>query len=146
MLVTGAARTAAGPMSSASLGGHLQARAAGAGLLLRWDQLPPAINPPAGFGQILTWSPDWPTLGAEVSGVSLQVNVREAKTNLSRLLARVSAGEEIIIARGGKPIARLVPVTERPAQRIAGSAKGKVSISADFDAPLPGALLEAFEQ
>ena len=75
----------------------------------------------------------------------LQVNIHEAKTNLSKLLARVSAGEEVIIARAGKPIARLVPITERPRQRVPGSAKGKVTISPDFDAPLPESVLEAFE-
>jgi len=75
----------------------------------------------------------------------LQVNIHEAKTNLSKLLARVSAGEEVIIARAGKPIARLVPIKERPRQRVPGSAKGKVTISPDFDAPLPESVLEAFE-
>ena len=77
--------------------------------------------------------------------MALQVNIHEAKTNLSRLLARVSAGEEVIIARAGKPIARLVPITEQPRQRVPGSAKGKVTISPDFDAPLPESVLEAFE-
>lgn len=76
----------------------------------------------------------------------LQVNIHEAKTNLSKLLARVSAGEEVIIARAGKPIARLVPITERPQKRVPGSAKGKVFISPDFDAPLPESVLEDFEK
>jgi prevent-host-death family protein len=74
-------------------------------------------------------------------GVPTQVNVHEAKTHLSRLLSRVQAGEEIIIARAGRPVARLVPFRHRPAKRVAGTAKGKVKISADFDAPLPDALL-----
>jgi len=78
--------------------------------------------------------------------MALQVNIHEAKTNLSKLLTRVSAGEEVIIAKAGKPIARLVPVVERPTQRTPGSAKGKVTISADFDAPLPKAVVEAFER
>ncbi|RLE31997.1 type II toxin-antitoxin system Phd/YefM family antitoxin [Candidatus Acetothermia bacterium] len=78
--------------------------------------------------------------------MALQVNIHEAKTHLSKLLARVSAGEEVIIARAGKPIARLVPVTERPQKRVPGSAKGKVFISPDFDAPLPESVLEAFEK
>jgi prevent-host-death family protein len=78
--------------------------------------------------------------------MALQVNVHEAKTHLSKLLARVSAGEEVIIARAGKPIARLVPITERPQKRVPGSAKGKVFISPDFDAPLPESVLEAFEK
>jgi len=76
----------------------------------------------------------------------LQVNIHEAKTNLSKLLARVSAGEEVIIARAGKPIARLVPIIERPQKRVPGSAKGKVFISPDFDAPLPESVLEDFEK
>jgi prevent-host-death family protein len=78
--------------------------------------------------------------------MALQVNVHEAKTHLSKLLARVSAGEEVIIARAGKPIARLVPITERPQKRVPGSAKGKVFISPDFDTPLPESVLEALEK
>lgn len=74
-----------------------------------------------------------------------QVNVHEAKTHLSRLLTRVQAGEEIIIARAGRPVARLVPFSHRPVKRVPGTAKGKVTMRADFDAPLPDALLEAFE-
>ena len=78
--------------------------------------------------------------------MALKVNIYEAKTHFSKLLARVSAGEEIIIAKAGKPIARLVPVEWRPARRTPGSAKGKVTISPDFDAPLPESVLEAFEK
>src|ERR671932_516185 len=54
------------------------------------------------------------------------VNVHEAKTHLSRLLDRVSQGEEIVIARAGKPAARLVPIRERPERREPGSASGRV--------------------
>jgi prevent-host-death family protein len=75
-----------------------------------------------------------------------QVNIHEAKTHFSRLLTRVQAGEEIIIAKAGKPIARLVAVGEQPARRAAGSAKGQVTITPDFDAPLPESVLEAFER
>ncbi|MDI6894227.1 MAG: type II toxin-antitoxin system Phd/YefM family antitoxin [Bacillota bacterium] len=74
-----------------------------------------------------------------------QVNVHEAKTHLSRLLTRVQAGEEIIIARAGRPVARLVPFSNRPLKRLPGSARGKLRISPDFDAPLPDVFLEAFE-
>ena len=81
----------------------------------------------------------------EVNITPMQVNIHEAKTNLSKLLARVEGGEEVIIAKAGKPIARLVPVNKRIARRVPGSAKGKVTISPDFDAPLPEAILEAFE-
>jgi len=82
----------------------------------------------------------------EVEGVmSVQVNIHEAKTHLSKLLARVREGEEIIIAKAGKPIARLVPLVEQPVRRLPGSAKGKVMIAPDFDAPLPESVLESFE-
>jgi prevent-host-death family protein len=73
------------------------------------------------------------------------VNIHEAKTHLSRLLVRASSGEEIVIAKAGKPVARLVPVVERPAQRRPGTAKGQVTLSPDFDAPLPEDLLGEFE-
>jgi len=67
----------------------------------------------------------------------LKVNVHEAKTNLSKLLAQVEEGKEVIIARAGKPVARLVPIERQTAQRIPGSAKGKLVVANDFDAPLP---------
>lgn len=78
--------------------------------------------------------------------MAVHVNIHEAKTHLSKLLVRVKEGEEIIIAKAGKPVARLVPVVERPARRIPGSAKDRVTIAPDFDAPLPEAILEAFER
>jgi prevent-host-death family protein len=74
------------------------------------------------------------------------VNVHEAKTHLSRLLDRVSQGEEIVIARAGRPVARLVPVSEQPERREPGSASGRVVVGEDFDAPLPEEVLEAFER
>lgn len=73
------------------------------------------------------------------------VNTHEAKTHLSRLLARVAAGEEIIIAKAGKPIARLVPIAAAPAKRTPGSARGKIWVAPDFDAPLPEDIVRAFE-
>ncbi len=76
--------------------------------------------------------------------MTVKINVHEAKTHFSKLLDRVGNGEEIIIAKAGKPVARMVPVAERPTQRVAGSAKGKVVIASDFDAPLPESVLEAF--
>jgi len=67
--------------------------------------------------------------------MSAQVNVHEAKTHLSKLLERVEAGEEIVVARAGRPVARLVPhVAPRP-RRQPGSAKGKIWMADDFDAP-----------
>jgi prevent-host-death family protein len=74
-----------------------------------------------------------------------QVNVHEAKTQLSKLLARVAAGEEIVIARAGKPVARLVPVEKKQARRVAGMDAGKVWIADDFDAPLPPEIQKYFE-
>ena len=74
-----------------------------------------------------------------------EVNVHEAKTHLSRLLARVAAGEEVVIAKAGKPVARLVPVGAPKRARTLGRDKGKVVIADDFDGPLPEDLLSAFE-
>ena len=74
------------------------------------------------------------------------VNVHEAKTQLSRLLVRVEAGEEIVISRGGRPVARLVPVTSLPTPRALGMDRGRVQIAEDFDAPLSETLLASFER
>jgi prevent-host-death family protein len=71
------------------------------------------------------------------------VNTHEAKTHLSRLLKRVAAGEEIVIARGGRPVARLVPVAAGRTREV-GFASGELRVSDDFDAPLPDAVLAAF--
>ena len=65
------------------------------------------------------------------------VNIHVAKTNFSRLIERVQAGEEITIARAGKPVARLSAIRERPSRRVPGLDKGKVVIHPDFDDPLP---------
>ena len=73
------------------------------------------------------------------------VNVHEAKTHLSRLLARVERGDEIVIARGGRPIARLTPYQPKEQERVLGGARGKVWIADDFDGPLPDDLLTDFE-
>ncbi len=73
------------------------------------------------------------------------VTIHTAKTTLSQLLVRVSAGEEIILARGKLPVARLVPYEPAPARRQFGALRGKLSIAADFDAPLPEAELAAWE-
>ena len=78
--------------------------------------------------------------------MTLKVNIHEAKTHFSKLLARVAKGEEIIISKAGKPVARLVPTEETLTKRIAGSAKGTVIISDNFDAPLPESILNSFEQ
>ena len=72
-----------------------------------------------------------------------QVNLHAAKTHLSRLVDQAAAGEEIVIAKAGKPMARLVAV--RPRKRTGfGCLKGRMTIARDFDAPLPDDLLRAF--
>lgn len=73
------------------------------------------------------------------------VNVHEAKTHLSRLLEQVAQGEEIVIARSGRPMARLVAVKGSTGRRKAGSARGQVRMSEDFDAPLPQEIQRHFE-
>jgi prevent-host-death family protein len=73
-----------------------------------------------------------------------KVNVHEAKTNLSELLRKVENGEEIVIARAGKPVARLVPASVVPVKRLLGTAKGVVKMSKDFNDPLPEDLLREF--
>ena len=76
----------------------------------------------------------------------LQVNIHEAKTHLSKLLAQVKKGQEIILAKSGKPIAKLIPIVEKPARRVPGTAKDKITISPSFDDPLPENVLEEFEK
>jgi prevent-host-death family protein len=75
----------------------------------------------------------------------MEVNIHEAKTHFSRLLQKVAAGEEVVIARAGVPIARLVAVEPKKAQtRPLGMDEGRIWIADDFDAPLPDDLLKAF--
>lgn len=76
--------------------------------------------------------------------MSKVLNLYEAKTHLSALVERAAAGEEIVIAKGGKPRARLVPL-RASARRRPGAAKGALWMADDFDAPLPKALQRAFE-
>lgn len=73
-----------------------------------------------------------------------QVNIHEAKTHLSRLVDRAANGEEIVIARAGRPVARLGPLAERREPRRPGLWKGKVVIHDDFDDPLPEDIAAAF--
>jgi prevent-host-death family protein len=72
------------------------------------------------------------------------VDIRAAKTHLSRLLDQVAAGEEIIIAHAGRPVARLVPFEPNREHRKPGLLKGKIRIAEDFDEPLPEQILAAF--
>jgi prevent-host-death family protein len=73
--------------------------------------------------------------------MSEQVNIYEAKTRLSQLVERAEAGEEIIIARGGRPAARLVAFRVEGVKRKPGRMRGRIRIGRDFDAPLPGNLV-----
>lgn len=71
-------------------------------------------------------------------------NLYDAKTSLSQLVDRAAAGEEIVIAKAGKPLARLVAISVGAVPRRPGAWKGRVWIGEDFDAPLPAALAAAF--
>ena len=75
-----------------------------------------------------------------------QVNIHEAKTKLSQLLARVEAGEEIIIARAGRPVARLCAIQPIQPGRRLGRDKGVFEVPEDFNEPLPPAVLDEFER
>ena len=74
-----------------------------------------------------------------------QVNIYEAKTHLSKLVDEAAQGEEIIIARAGKPAARLTRVSLRQARRKLGALDGQFKIPDDFNRPLPEDILDAFE-
>lgn len=74
------------------------------------------------------------------------VNIHEAKTHLSRLLESVAAGQEIIVAKAGKPMARLSPIGKPVSPLRLGVLKGRVILAEDFDAPLPADALTAFER
>ncbi len=65
-----------------------------------------------------------------------QFTMHEAKTHFSRLIRLMEAGEEVVIARGDRPVAKLCPYREEKAERHLGSAAGKITIAPDFDAPL----------
>jgi len=73
------------------------------------------------------------------------VNIHDAKTNFSRLVDIAAGGEEIIIAKAGKPTARLVPMQTSKIERVFGSLKGKIRIANDFDAPLSEDVIALFE-
>jgi len=75
----------------------------------------------------------------------VNVSVYDAKTNLSRLLDRAAEGEEIVITRNGRPVAKLVAATAVRGPRKLGVLKGRIRIHKDFDAPLPDDVVDAFE-
>jgi len=73
------------------------------------------------------------------------VTIHQAKTNLSRLIQKASGGEEVIIARGSKPVARLVPIGEVKGKRQPGALKGKLLVGREFFEPLPAGELSSWE-
>jgi prevent-host-death family protein len=73
------------------------------------------------------------------------VNLYDAKTNLSALIERAARGEEIVIAKAGRPLARLVPLARRTTPRPLGLLAGKVTVREDFDDPLPDDIRHVFE-
>jgi prevent-host-death family protein len=77
--------------------------------------------------------------------MSTVVNVHEAKTHLSRILEDVAAGAEVVIAKAGKPVARLVPIESTPKPKQLGLLRGRIKVPADFNAPLPADVLADFE-
>ena len=72
------------------------------------------------------------------------VNIHAAKTHLSRLVDEAAGGAEIVIARAGKPVARLGPLERQGPRRRPGLLRGRIWVAQDFDAPLPKKLLDAF--
>ena len=74
------------------------------------------------------------------------VDIHAVKAHLSRLVDAAAAGEEIIIAKSGKPLARLCPLAQEPRKRVLGRLRGKLIVPDDFDAPLPDEVIELFEK
>lgn len=77
--------------------------------------------------------------------MSKAINIHEAKTHLSRLVEQAAGGKEIIIAKAGKPMARLVPLQNAPRPKKYDLLKGRIRVPEDFDAPLDPAVLALFE-
>ena len=93
------------------------------------------------FWQVWQQSRKW----TKLSRVMKLINIHQAKTQLSRLIERVAGGEEIVITKSGKPIARLVPYVPKGAVRRPGAMRGKIRIKRNFDEPLPKEILASFE-
>lgn len=74
-----------------------------------------------------------------------QVNIYEAKTHFSKLINEALAGEEVVIAKAGKPLVQLVPCKGAQKKRVPGRGKGKIVMSGNFDDPLPDEVLKGFE-
>ncbi len=73
------------------------------------------------------------------------VNIHEAKTHLSRLVEEAAGGDEVIIARAGRPVARLVPLARKPKPKKLGLLRGQFRVPANFNGPLPQGVVESFE-
>ena len=73
-----------------------------------------------------------------------QVNIYEAKTHFSELITKTLLGDDVVIAKAGKPLVKLVPYTQEKRPRKPGSAKGRIKIAEDFNAPLPDNILQGF--
>jgi prevent-host-death family protein len=82
-------------------------------------------------------------MSATLLSMGVQMNIYEAKTHLSQLVDQAAAGEDVVIARNGRPVARLVPVEQKPGRRVPGAWKGKVWIAPDFD-ETPQELIDLF--
>jgi prevent-host-death family protein len=77
--------------------------------------------------------------------MSSVINIHDAKTHLSRIVDEVAAGAEVIIAKAGKPMARLIPIAPPVKQKRLGLLKGRISVPDDFNAPLDEEQLARFE-
>jgi prevent-host-death family protein len=76
--------------------------------------------------------------------ITVEINVHQAKTHFSKLLERVALGEDIVIAKAGRPVARLVRFEAAPSRRVVGTAKGRFTVPDDFNEPLPRKILDWF--
>lgn len=74
----------------------------------------------------------------------MKVSIREAKTHFSKLLERVAMGEEVVIAKAGTPVAKLIPISTKPKKRVIGSAKGEFVVPDDFNDALPKEIEDLF--
>jgi len=86
-----------------------------------------------------------PASQRKIHGEPVQVNLYEAKTQLSSLVDRAAKGEEFVIAKAGKPMARLSPISAPPRKKHLGLLKGKIKVADDFNMPLDDAVLGLFE-
>jgi prevent-host-death family protein len=76
----------------------------------------------------------------------IEITVQQAAAQMDELLDRATAGEEVVLTRSGRPVARLVPYSAPTTPRIPGRCAGKIVVVGDFNAPLPADQLDAFER